>query len=207
MTDDERRHYNNLILLCDECHTVIDNPSNEDLYPVSILKEWKQIHEIKAKSKVLKQPRILNQAINSIADLSFGEYYSDNSSFDSLDFQIDDKIEYNFLHRNREVIKDHAVYYPRINRLYEELEFQGSFKKQKLLMIIYQIYLKIKGRYPENGRREKGDDIFEAIENEIITKIEESESHPDDVDLAIPIILVDAFMRCKILEKPQYDLK
>ena len=28
MDDDDRRHFNNLILLCDECHNIIDNIEN-----------------------------------------------------------------------------------------------------------------------------------------------------------------------------------
>ena len=38
MTDDERRHFDNLILLCDECHSIIDNPENESDYPVELAK-------------------------------------------------------------------------------------------------------------------------------------------------------------------------
>ena len=45
MTNDERRHFDNLILLCDECHSVIDNPENEVKYSVETLKEWKRNHE------------------------------------------------------------------------------------------------------------------------------------------------------------------
>jgi len=28
MSDEERRHFDNLILLCDECHSIIDNKDN-----------------------------------------------------------------------------------------------------------------------------------------------------------------------------------
>ncbi len=45
MTDDERRHYNNLILLCDECHSIIDNKEHETNYSVGLLKSWKINHE------------------------------------------------------------------------------------------------------------------------------------------------------------------
>ena len=43
MTDDERRAFENLILLCDEHHSIIDNPENEKNYPVSLLQEWKKL--------------------------------------------------------------------------------------------------------------------------------------------------------------------
>ena len=47
-TDDERRDYNNLILLCHRCHDMIDN--NPDIYTVEILKKWKREHEAKYKT-------------------------------------------------------------------------------------------------------------------------------------------------------------
>ena len=43
MTDDERRDFNNLILLCDEHHIEIDSHPNE--FPTELLKEWKMLHE------------------------------------------------------------------------------------------------------------------------------------------------------------------
>lgn len=48
--DDERRSFENLILLCDEHHIMIDNKENESIYPVEVLKEWKYNHSLKIKS-------------------------------------------------------------------------------------------------------------------------------------------------------------
>jgi len=45
MTNDERRSYDNLILLCDEHHSIIDNKENEIKYTVETLKRWKVNHE------------------------------------------------------------------------------------------------------------------------------------------------------------------
>ncbi len=42
-TDEERRGFDNLILLCHRCHDMIDN--NPDIYTVELLKKWKQEHE------------------------------------------------------------------------------------------------------------------------------------------------------------------
>ena len=46
-TDDERRSFDNLILLCHKCHNMIDN--NPDAYTVELLKKWKRDHEAKYK--------------------------------------------------------------------------------------------------------------------------------------------------------------
>ncbi len=45
---DQRNEYNNIILLCPTCHTIIDK--NPDKYPSEVLKTWKREHEEKIKS-------------------------------------------------------------------------------------------------------------------------------------------------------------
>ncbi|WP_025663948.1 tetratricopeptide repeat protein [Aquimarina megaterium] len=46
MTDEERRSYENLILLCGEHHEIIDNIDNVDDYDTEKLKQWKRDHEL-----------------------------------------------------------------------------------------------------------------------------------------------------------------
>ena len=43
MTDDERRAFDNLILLCEDCNKLVDNNPKE--YPAKLLREWKAKHE------------------------------------------------------------------------------------------------------------------------------------------------------------------
>lgn len=44
MNNEERRSYDNLILLCDEHHQIIDNKLNEKDYPTVLLQNWKATH-------------------------------------------------------------------------------------------------------------------------------------------------------------------
>ncbi|WP_046755679.1 NACHT domain-containing protein [Kordia jejudonensis] len=44
MTNEQRRAYDNLILLCDEHHSIIDNKRNEGKFPVALLKQWREEH-------------------------------------------------------------------------------------------------------------------------------------------------------------------
>ncbi|HEY3488281.1 MAG TPA: hypothetical protein VGL10_09455, partial [Gammaproteobacteria bacterium] len=71
MTDDERRHHSNLILLCDECHSIIDNKENEKKYPVTLLKEWKAAHESKKIAILNAKPTLLRIAIDAISQSDF----------------------------------------------------------------------------------------------------------------------------------------
>lgn len=200
MTDKERAHFNNLILLCDECHTIIDNKINEDKYPVSLLKEWKKNHESIYLHEQLRNTSLLTYAINAIADADFDNINTDDSSLQSFD--ISGKIVYNNIKRNKSLIEEYSEYYGKINSLYGELEEQGNgFKKEKLLRNIRTIYLKTKGKYTEDASepmiiiQAKADDILDDVESELLSLLKNSN---EDNIFAISIVMVDAFMRCKI---------
>ena len=207
MNDDDRRHFDNLILLCDECHNIIDNPENEDKYPVSLLQSWKKMHENKSQQRILvKNSGLINQVINGIADIEFEEM---SQELDSLTpFNITDKIFHNAVRRNKSLIEEYGKYYPKINSLYRELEKQGSFKKEKLLRNIKQLYVRIKGQYVLDSSnklqsiQDNADNIIEDIENKLLEFVDNNHSQKDDIAFAIPIVMVDAFMRCKIFEEP-----
>ncbi len=208
MTDDERRHFNNLILLCDECHSIIDNMENEEKYSVSLLKEWKKNHENEQLTKLNSNSSLLRIAINAIANIELGDNYQDSDD-SSEPFRIEDKIEYNSIKRNRALIEEYSIFYSKINSLYNELERQGSFKKEKLLRTIKLLYVKSKGAYfgtdgnPIENIRNNADDIIEDVENNLLELIEEDKQiFTEDISFGISIIMVDAFMRCKILEEP-----
>lgn len=208
MNDDERRHFNNLILMCDECHSIIDNMENESKYPVIDLQQWKKDHHEKIES--LQQPKLshLTLAINAIASIDFDDSDSDEDSDPDI-FNITNKIKHNCVNRNLELINEYKVYYPKIATLYTELESQGSFKKENLLRNIRRIYLKVVGNYVGNSNNKleiiqlNSDNIIEDIEDELFKSCEERTSPSlDDISFSISVVMVDAFMRCKILEEP-----
>ncbi len=205
MTDEERRHQDNLILLCDKHHCIIDNKENEAEYPVELLKQWKDEHESKQKDFLAKKSsQLLTQAIKEIAAIELEE--ANLAEDKKKPFNIPDKISYNALKRNRFLIEEYKAYFGKINMVYEEMEQQGVFKKEKLLRVIRSFYLKAKGEFTGGDSSLEvlqcyADDIFERVESTIINKV--SEPGQDEILLAVPIIMADAFMRCKIFEEPQ----
>lgn len=209
--DDYRRSFENLILLCDEHHIIIDNKENESLYSVSLLKEWKIEHEAKilrliSQSNVLsKNPTALSIVINFLGKNILNEDFIDEPK-NAPDTSV--KINYNNVIRYKPIIEEYAVYQGKLNKIYEEIEKQGSTKKGLILQNIKTLYLREKGRYSTlNEIQSNADEIIKKVEDEIWNKIESSKETinelPNDVlELSILIVLVDAFMRCKILEEP-----
>lgn len=206
MSDDERRHFDNLILLCDECHTIIDNKNNEDKYPVALLQAWKKEHENKLQLSIInKNPTLLNQVINGISSIQLND--SEELGSINTPFKIQDKIAHNSLKRNKFLVEDYAKFYPKLNLLYSELESQGSFKKEKLLRNINLLYTRVKGQFLQDGGliQDYSDDIFETIEDQLLELIEGQHSLSDDISFGLPIIMVDSFIRCNILENPNKE--
>jgi hypothetical protein len=211
MTDDERRDFSNLILLCDEHHTIIDNKVNETKFPVSLLKKWKTEHEIKilelisGSDVLVKNPSALNIIIGYVGSRIFDNAITTEPT-NAPD--TEDKILYNNVILFKPRIEEYAAYQGKLNKLYEEIEKQGSTKKEFVLQNIKTIYLKEKGKYTDIWEiRTNADIIIQNVENEL-WKIIENSSNPisdlpiEAVKIGLLIIMVDAFMRCNILEEP-----
>jgi hypothetical protein len=211
MTNDERRDFSNLILLCDEHHTIIDNKVNELKFPVSLLKKWKTEHEAKilrliSRNNILvKNPSALNVVIGFVGKQIFRDT---NTTEPTNAPDTEDKILYNNVILFKPIIEEYAVYQGKLNKLYEEIEKQGSTKKEFVLQNIKSIYLKEKGKFKDRDTiRANADTIIENIENEL-WKIIDNSSNPNSdlpieaIKISLLIVMVDAFMRCNILEEP-----
>lgn len=205
MTDEERCHFDNLILLCDECHSIIDNKETESHYTVDLLKSWKKNHESTYLQSQLKKTSLLTNVINAIAAVDFEE---SESSRTPTPFSIVEKIDFNNIKRNKFLIQEYAGYNGKLNSLYIELEKDGSFKKEKLLRNIRYIYLKVKGQYVSDSAnglsitQDNADDIIETVTNELTSLASKINMPEEDIAFGVSIVIVDAFMRCKILEEP-----
>ena len=197
-TDEYKRSYDNLIILCPTHHKITDDIK---IYSVEILQNMKNEHENKIEKRVISnKPTIFATAINALANIEF----SNEGNIDSLNsFSISDKINHNQITRWEPRINEYKKYQGKVESIYKTLESAGeSFKKYKLLHLINQRYLAVKGEFlQESGNiLNQSDDVLDQIEKALIDEVA---TDYDDMVIAIPIIMVDDFMRCKILEKPK----
>lgn len=208
MTDDERRAYENLILLCDEHHVIVDNKENESKYPVALLKKWKSDHEkktlesISGKDLLSKQPSALNKVINAIAS-NIDEMLDLPETLNAPNTEA--KISFNNVKRYERIIREFAVYQIKLNRIYEIIEKEGSAKKAMVLHSIKRIYLEVSSKYDEV--KNNSDAIIDDVIENIMDKVDKApnklnELDQETIDFSLMIIIVDAFMRCNILEEP-----
>jgi hypothetical protein len=155
--------------------------------------------------RLKKNPSMLKNVIYAISDI---DLEAKNETPVLNIFDPNEKIIFNKLKNNVVIIKEYRVYQSKLNTLYDELESQGSIKKERLLKNIESIYITIKGHYIQNSKtslsiiQENSDIIFNDVYDELYGKLEGSGLFEEDILIGLRIIMVDAFIRCKILEEP-----
>lgn len=203
MTDVERAGYDNLILLCVQHH---DETDDVNKYTVPVLHKMKKDHVSKHLGQAVKNnPSMLRNTINAIAKIDIENSVNEENQ---NAFNISEKLEYNAVKKYAPLIEEYKVYHHKINSLYDELEAHGSLKKSKVLSTVRGYYLKAKGAYATDSKisidkvRQHADDIIDDILNALYSKLDDSGLYQDDIMFGIDLVVVDAFMRCKILEEP-----
>jgi hypothetical protein len=108
---EDRKKEANLIYLCQDHHTAVDDKRNADLYPADLLRKWKQDHEIWA-AGVTKNSPYLPQDLKEIV-LNIGKDMAKESQ--SSEAMIRDLLDTcrDFLHRN--LVKEVRVFLSRID--------------------------------------------------------------------------------------------
>jgi len=202
-TDDYRRSYENLILLCPKHHI---ETNNVDKYTVDVLKKMKREHEAKfLKLEVLrKHPSALNIVINYIGNKIIDGPINEPPNAP----KIQEKILYNDIKEYKSIIEEYVLYNSHLNRLYKEIEEQGSTKKENILHNIRTLYLREKADKSIDDIKANADAIIENIKNELWQMVEISENSLTElpyevINSSLLVILVDAFIRCKVLEEPK----
>lgn len=200
-TNEERRHYDNLILLCPNHHKITNDVNK---YTVEVLRDMKLAHEslidqrLRAQEKIYAQPSILAIVISTISQ-SIDNILECNNNEVLAPFSIEQKIKYNCITRYKDVFQDYAIFQGSISAIYEELEMNGPQRNTQIILTqsVRTQYLKIK------SLTSNPDDIIDKIKV-ILTKTLEgnTELSPEIIDIALDIIIVDVFMRCKIFSPP-----
>ena len=188
---------------------VVFNPQ-EDIYDIaSILEKIKSlsiteikpiydfIHkELNFESNELKLETGLAHVINELSAINL---QSDAINFDTLCFDLENKITKNNLSVFKGVIEQYDVYYNVVQKIYNEFDALGNNKSFAVLQTINKVYLQLKPQF-------SGDLLYSAIVENLKEKLSLSANlkqfHTEDLELYVDIILVDAFIRCKIFEKP-----
>jgi hypothetical protein len=154
--------------------------------------------ELGSEIDILKVDTNLAVIIGILASENLGDC---NESPEINMFQIERKIEFNELSDVRDTIDDFKIYYHKLDEKYSEFNKEGTNKSLSVLNLIKSQYRKI---VMENDDKSI---VFYKIIDKIIEIISKSKNYIEipyeELELCVYIIVVDAFIRCKIFENPE----
>lgn len=117
-----------------------------------------------------------------------------------LPFKIDEKININNLISTKLIIDDYKIYHHKIDGIYKEFDKQGKNKSKSVLDAIRKDYVLHMKDY-------QNDDLFFKVINCVVERIKRSVNYTpiacEELELAVNILVVDAFIRCRIFENPE----
>jgi hypothetical protein len=200
ITDKDRNDHPNLILLCKNHHHIIDDKdeAGNPLYSTAQLKAMKQAHEDEMENlrdSWFRQnaPSLLGKIIRKLSEF---EDANDSPSPKPLSFEITEKISFNAVERHVWMIEKYSAYFGVVDMMYNELE-SGPMKK--VLNSIQDCYLA--NRRPGAS----ADDTLDRVQSVLVERLQAEAvlEYSEDLETCVRIIVVDGFMRCKILEEPK----
>ncbi len=197
ITNKDRNSESNLILLCKNHHHIIDQKRADGSWYFSTeqLKAMKRNHEQRfADPRQLlfhaKRPSLLAEIVQALSK----SRHEVAVKRQTISFEIESKITFNKVDRYYGVIEKFAPYSPLLDQLYDVLE---SAQFEDVLSSLNTLYILNK------RRNESSDDTLERLHGALIERLSEGASleYSEDLEICALIVIVDGFMRCKILDE------
>ena len=116
-------------------------------------------------------------------------------------FAIEDKISFNDLEDVKSIIEDYKIFYHRLDEIYTEFDKEGKNKSFSVLQEIRRQYIEL--RRLDNTPTHNFYEIITRVINVIIKSSNYIEMPIEELQTCTDILVVDAFIRCKIFENPE----
>lgn len=165
--------------------------------------KMEKVYNLTQKSLSLESPSAsrmkgLSRIIQLLSeDGSLNEY---STTYDTNEFEIAEKIRSNNLIDIESKIADIGVYLGDVQKVYNTYDAEGVNKSRAVLHSLNRTYLRLKKDFV-------GVDLMDELANEIYKDLSNDKTlnsfYEDDIKYYIDIVLVDAFVRCKIFENPK----
>ena len=120
----------------------------------------------------------------------------------TVPFEIQKKIDFNGLGKIKKLILNNAIYSKKLNEKYEEFDKQGVNKSRAISNVLKRIYLKLEQQHDDS--LQLFDKVIEVTIDKVKSEIDgQNLISIEELELYIPIIVVDAFMKCRIFKNPE----
>lgn len=117
-----------------------------------------------------------------------------------IEFDVEKKIDFNHLEGKKRLINDYKLYIGKLNAVYGEFVDNATDYSFIILQNLSDMYSRYLGQYESNA-------LFDKIVDEtrvVALNSRSAEDIPvDRLNVCINVIVVDAFIRCRIFEDPE----
>ncbi|MDY0016454.1 MAG: SMEK domain-containing protein [Candidatus Delongbacteria bacterium] len=143
----------------------------------------------------------LESNLARIIDILAKEDWDKKNPVTEIDaYEIDRKITFNNLKSAINIIDDYKLHYGRLDKIYKEFDSLGLNKSKSVMSTISKVYSHEKENFTD-------DSLFFVVLEKILERIIKSSNFIpipyEELELCVNILVVDAFIRCKIFENPE----
>lgn len=170
---------------------------NADIDTVRRLAEYVEKAIIPASGKDLR-PSVVTYVINRLSEINLldAEVNPDVNPYD-----LRPKIDVNGLKRWGPIIEEYALFSLQVDKIYSQYDQLGMNKSYAVLAYLHDLYLNSIHDYAK-------DELFDYLLEKVYEAVDGDDTcneglSREELLLNIKIVLVDAFMKCKIFEKPE----
>lgn len=156
-------------------------------------------------------PSSLSEVLNTLADIFYEEDDKETARLPK-EYNPVEKISFNNVVEFEGIIQKYHIYYGKLNKLYTIYEKEGTNKKRIILQNLNTLYIRERDKLrrklkisKSEVRKNHSDLILSNITEQLISDIKNSDNIDitvEEVRMYVNVIVVDGFIRCKILENP-----
>lgn len=145
-----------------------------------------------------RRPSVITYVINRLADEPLAEIAVNP---DTKSFDLEPKIDFNSLKKWRDIISEYTVFSLLVDKIYRAYDEQGVNKSFAVLSSLHDLYLNLASELTGDALFDK---LLESVYDIVNKDYECNESLTrEELQVNIKIVLVDAFVKCKIFKKPE----
>lgn len=145
-----------------------------------------------------RRPSVITYVINRLADEPLAEIAVNP---DTKSFDLEPKIDFNSLKKWRDIISEYTVFSLLVDKIYRAYDEQGVNKSFAVLSSLHDLYLNLASELTGDALFDKLlESVYEIVNKDY--KCNESLTR-EELQMNIKIVLVDAFVKCKIFKKPE----
>lgn len=118
-------------------------------------------------------------------------------------YEIDKKIDFNKLDIAASIIDDYKIFYNQVEKKYREFDKMGLNKSMLVLQSLKKMYIDalLKNTYSNNDLLFVG--LIDEVKEIVLNSSNYSEISKEALEACASLLVVDAFMRCKIFKNPE----